>query len=258
MQPFIEKNQGLFKLVVVFLGLFLLAAFFGKLKEYRFIGSGLNASNTITVRGEGTIDRAPDTAKVTFSIRSEAKDLKSAQDAVSAKMDAVTEALQALGIEERHIKTESYNSYPQYEYETPCYGGNCVPRTPTIRGYEVAHTVTVSIKALEKVNEVLGALGSAGVSDMNGPNFGFEDDDAIAREARALAIDDAKAEAKMLARSLGVKLVRLVSFSEGGSYSALYARTEADAAGQKGTPAPSLPVGDQTVQSNVTLIYEIR
>lgn len=259
MQTFIEQNKGLIKLVILFLGLFLVAAFLGKLKEYRFIGSGMDATNTITVNGEGKIERAPDTAKVSFSVRNEAKDLKSAQDAVSTKVDAVTKALKDLGIEERFIKTESYSSYPQYNYpSTPCYSGYCPPGTPSIRGYEVSHAITVSIKDLEKVSNVLGALGTAGVSDMSGPSFGFEDDDAVAREARELAIADAKTEAKMLAKSLGVKLVRIVSFNEGGGYNPLYARMEsADASGAP-KDAPALPVGDQSIQSNVTIVYEIR
>ncbi len=261
MNEFIQKEFGIIKLVALLLALFLLVATLGKLKEYRFIGSGLPANNTITVTGEGKIERAPDTAKVSFSIRNEAKDLKTAQDTVSTKVDAVTEALKGLGVEEKYIKTESYNSYPQYNYDqVACYGINCPrPGTPTIRGYEVAHSITVAIKDLEKVNDILGALGTAGVSDMSGPNFGFEDDAVIAQEARTLAIADAKKDAKLLAKSLGVKLVRIVSFNEGGNYPPMYARAEmAGSADAMMKNEVTLPVGDQKIQSTVTIVYEIR
>ncbi len=259
MNTFMEQNKGLVKLVVIAGALFLLFAAVGKAKEYRFIGSGLNATNTITVNGEGKVDRAPDTAKVTFSVRNESKDLKTAQDAVSTKIDAVTKALKDLGIEEKYIKTESYNSYPQYTYQQPiCYGGSCPTATPTVRGYEVSHMITISIKNLDAVNEVLGALGTIGVTDLNGPNFGFEDDKVVAREARALAIADAKTEAKILAKTLGVRLVRIVSFSEGGSYNPYMTRLESMGAADQKSAAPVLPIGDQTVQSTVTVVYEIR
>jgi uncharacterized protein len=260
MQAFIENNQKLVKLVLVLLGLFLFAAFLGKLKEVRFIGSGVSASNTITVQGEGKIDRAPDTAKVSFTVRNEAKNLKTAQDTVSTKVDAISKALKDLGIEEKYIKTDSYNSYPQYNYPS-CVGGICPTGGPTIRGYEVAHTVTVSVKDLDKVNDVLGVLGQNGVSDITGPNFGFEDDKAVAREARDLAIADAKNQAKALAKSLGVHLVRIVSFSENGSGMPVpvYAQREAlNSADAKGGATPNLPVGDQSVRSAVTVVYEIR
>ncbi len=260
MYTFIEQNKGLVKLVVIAGALFLLFAAIGKAKEYRFIGSGLNATNTITVNGEGKVDRAPDTAKVTFSVRNESKDLKTAQGTVSTKIEAITTALKDLGIEEKYIKTDSYNSYPQYTYpQSICYGGSCPTPSPTVRGYEVSHMITVSIKNLDAVNDVLGALGSAGVTDLSGPNFGFEDDDAIAREARALAIADAKAEAKILAKALGVRLVRIVSFSEGSGYNPMYARMESQAAdADQKAVAPVLPIGDQTMQSTVTVVYEIR
>jgi len=246
--------------VGVLLAIFLLAATLGKLKENRFIGSGLAPTNTITVNGQGKIERAPDTAKVSFTIRNEAKDLKTAQGVVSTKMDAVTKALKELGIEEKYIKTEQYNSYPQYDYpRANCYGINCPPATPVIRGYEVSHNVTVAIKDLEKVNDVLGALGTAGVSDMSGPSFGFEDDKMVAREARALAITDAETEAKTLAKQLGVKLVRIVSFNEnGGGYNPSYDMMKVQSAEMATGAAPTLPVGDQKIQSNVTVVYEIR
>jgi uncharacterized protein len=265
MNTFIERHERtiirIITAVGVLLALFLLAATLGKLKENRFIGSGMEAANTITVTGQGKVERAPDTAKVSFSVRSESKDLKSAQTTVSGKVDAITKALKDLSIEERHIKTDSYTSYPQYNYDSsPCYGINC-PRTPTIRGYEVAHAITVSIKDLEKVNDVLGILATNQVSDMNGPNFGFEDDKAIAREARALAISDAEAEAKVLARQLGVKIIRIVSFNEQGNYPMPYYAMDAVGNGalkEQAASAPTLPTGDQKIQSNVTIVYEIR
>lgn len=260
MQPFIEQHKGIIKFVLLFVGIFLVLASMNKLKEYRYIGS--NSSNTITVSGTGKIDRAPDTAKVTVTISDEQKDLKTAQATVSTKMDTVTKALKDLGIEEKYIKTNAYDSYPQYDYvntirciTTPCPTNS----TPVIRGYQVSHSVTISIKNLDNVSAVLGALGQAGVSNISGPNFGFEDDNAIAREARDLAIKDAREQATKLAKSLGVHLVRIVSFSEnGGGYPVpMYARDSA--AGLKAEVAtPSLPVGDQNITSNVTIVYEIQ
>lgn len=259
---FIEKNpliKKIFIAVGVLLALFLLVVTMGKLKEYRFIGSGLDAKSTISVTGEGKIDRAPDTAKFSFTVRSEARELKAAQDTVSSKIDAVSKSLKDLGIEERYIKTTTYNSYPQYNYPpSRCSGEICTTSQPVLRGYEVAHTVTVSVKDLEKADDVLTALGNSGVSDISGPNFGFEDDVAIAREARALAIADAQTEAKSLARALNVKIVRIVAFDETRAYpTPMYATRDAAASTQK-TETATLPIGDQNVYSSVTIVYEIQ
>ncbi len=259
MQTFIEKNQKLIIGVAVLLGLFLLASTLKVLRESRFIGSGLSATNTITVSGKGEIERSPDTAKVSFSVRVEKKDLKSGQDEVSSKVESIKKDLIALGIEDKYIKTDSYTSYPQYDYVN-CYNSSC--KSPTLRGYEVNHSITISIKDLTKVESVLGVLGKAGVTDMNGPSFGFEDDKAIVREARDLAIADAKLEAEKLAKSLGVKIVRMVSFSEnnGGYPVPMYAKdvVSLEMGGRAQSSNPVLPVGENKVESNVTIVYEIR
>ena len=262
MQSFIEKYQTvIIRLIAgvgILLALFLLAATLVKVKEYRFVGSGVTATNTITVSGTGKIDRAPDTAKVSFTVSNEQKDLKSAQKNVSDKVDAVTKSLKALGIDSKYIKTDSYDSYPQYDYpQVTCMAIGCPkPGTPTLRGYQVSHNITINVKNLDIVPQVLGALGDAGVSNISGPNFGFEDDKAIAREARGLAIQDARNEAQKLADSLGVHIVRIVSFSEnnGGYPQPMYGAMDSKA----GTSAPSIPVGDQNITANVTIVYEIQ
>jgi hypothetical protein len=215
------------------------------------------------VQGTGKLDRTPDTAKVSFTVTDEEKQVKVAQDNVSAKIDAVTKALKALGVDEKHIKTDSYNSYPQYDYSSKvvCMAIGCPqPGTPVLRGYQVSHTVTVSVKDLDMVPQVLGALADASVTNISGPNFGFEDDKAIAREARDMAIEDARTEAEKLAESLGVRLVRIVSFSEnsGGYPMPMYARDASMNESTKVGAVPSLPMGDQNVTSNVTVVYEIQ
>lgn len=266
MNTFMEKYQTLIIRVIagvgILLALFLLAATLVKMKEYRFVGSGVNATNTITVSGTGKIDRAPDTAKISFTVESEQKTLKAAQDTVSTKVDAVTKQLKALGIDDKYIKTDAYNSYPQYDYpQVTCMAIGCPkPGTPTLRGYQVSHNVTVSVKNLDTVPQVLGALGDSGVTNISGPNFGFDDDKAITREARDLAITDAKTEADKLAKSLGVHLVRIVSFSENGGNNPvpMYAMKDSMSSQSVAGAAPALPVGDQNIQTTVTLVYEIQ
>lgn len=260
MHTFIEKNERLCKVIGVALALFLVAAFFVKLREYRFVGSGVGATSTITVTGEGKVERSPDTAKISFTIRNEQKALTDAQQQVSTKVDAIKAALLDAGLEEKYIKTDSYTSYPQYDYpQITCYRTPC-PSSAVLRGYEVSHAITLSIKDLDKVESILGILGTNSVTDLSGPSFGFEDDKAVSREARALAIADAKAEAKVLTKSLGVRLGRVVSFSESGNGvpMPMYAKEMMAADSASGAAAPSVPMGVQNVQSSVTVVYEIR
>jgi uncharacterized protein YggE len=128
-----------------------------------------------------------------------------------------------------------------------------------LRDYKVSHDVTVAVKDLAKVPDVLGALGDNKVTNISGPNFGFADDKAVAREARDMAIQDAKDEAQKLAHSLGVHLVRIVSFNESnnGAPVPMYAKAM-DSVGAGTASAPTIPTGTQKVDETVTITYEIR
>jgi uncharacterized protein YggE len=264
MQTFIEKYQTIIIrtiiTIAVLLGLFLLVATFAQLKSYKYIGSGLPASNVITVQGHGEVDKAPDTAKFSFTIQNEAKDTATAQDAVSQKVTTVKTDLMAAGIEEKYITTDSYNSYPNYEYRTDsCIKAPC-GNQQVLKGYIVSQNVKVSVKDLSKSEAVAGILGKDGVTSIDGPNLGFEDAHAVSNEARDEAIADAKVQADKLAQSLGVSLVRIVSFNENGNNVPRAYDTKAMSAmaPQTAGSVPNIPTGVQTVTSDVSITYEIR
>ncbi|HBH71723.1 MAG: hypothetical protein UU88_C0006G0029 [Parcubacteria group bacterium GW2011_GWC1_42_11] len=237
-----------------------------EVKGYRFIGGGVSATNTISVSGEGEVVAPPDIANVSFAVRESAAKVSDAQDKVTAKTRAALSAVRKLGVSDKDIKTQNYSSYPKYEWQegtASCMELNCPPPRPgrqVIVGYEVSQTVDVKMRDLEKVNTLVEELASAGVTEMYGPNFAIDDEDALKAEARKLAIEMARSKAEVLARDLGVTLVRVVSFSEGGNYP-IYARTtmmseKADFGAD--SSMPEIPQGEEKIVSNVTVTYEIR
>jgi uncharacterized protein YggE len=103
-------------------------------------------------------------------------------------------------------------------------------------------------------------LGTLGVSDLNGPNFSIDNEDALKAQARKEAIDDAQTKAKALAKDLGVSLGRIANFSESGNYpTPMYYAKDArvSSAGLEAAPA-QIPKGENTITSDVTITYEIR
>lgn len=244
------------------------AMIISEVKGYRFIGGGVSDSNVISVSGEGEIFAAPDIANISFTVRESATKVADAQDKVSAKVKVALAGIRKAGVADKDIKTQNYSSYPKYEWVegTPyCSGATCPPYRPgkqVIVGYEVSQMVTIKVRNLESVNGLVDGLASAGVTEMQGPNFAVDKEDDLKAEARKQAIDKAKAKAETLARDLGVDLVRIVSFSEGGNYP-IYARTMAveakyDMAASAAVPAPELPQGENSITSSVTITYEIR
>lgn len=259
-----EKYQNavirIIVIIAVLLGLFLLVATFAQLKSYRYIGSGLPASNTITVQGQGKVEKAPDTAKFSFTVQDEQKDTATAQANVSKKITQVKADLIAAGIEDQYITTQDYNSYPDYQQSTiNCFKVPCPPSQQTLKGYIVSQNVAVSVKDLAKTENVAGILGKDGVTSIDGPNLGFDDAHQVTDEARAAAIADAKAQAQKLAESLGVHLVRIVSFNDNsGNAMPIAYGMKAGMAAADSTMPPSIPTGVQTVNASVSITYEIR
>lgn len=246
------------------LALFLLIATLSELKNYRFIGSGVTATNTITVSGEGEVFAVPDTATFSVTVQEEAKEVKDAQDVATGKSNEIVAYLKSQGIDEKDIQTTDYNVYPQYDYvNTVCTNGYCPPGKQTLRGFQVSQTLTVKVRDTKKAGDLLSGVGSRGASSVSGLSFTIDDQKALEAEARGKAIDDARGKAEALAHQLGVSLVRIVGFSENGNYPIYYAKAEMSMAadgrgGEAVPPSPEIPVGENKIVSNVSVTYEIK
>lgn len=248
---------------VVLLAVFLGVKALSEIKQYSYIGGGVYPTNTITVTGTGEVFAIPDTGQFSFSVIEEGKTVKDAQEKATKKMNAILDAVKEMGIEDKDVKTTGYNSYPKYEYQTAgvCSQGYCPPGKSVLTGYEVSQTISIKIRNTEKAGEALTKVGTLGASNISGLNFVTDDLDKVQMEARDEAIADAKAKAEELAESLGVKLVKIVSFYEnnGNPTPMYYAMGAADGAmSAKAESAPRLPVGENETVSSVSITYEIR
>lgn len=252
----------------VFATVILLAVFLGVkaitgMKEYSHIGGGVYPTNTITVTGTGEVFAIPDTGEFSFSVVEEGKTVKEAQEKATKKMNTILDAVKEMGIEDKDVKTIGYNSYPKYDYQTTsgCAQGYCPPGKSILIGYEVSQNISVKVRKTEQAGDVLTKVGTLGASNISGLNFVIDDLDKVQMEARDEAIADAKAKAEALADSLGVKLVKIVSFYEnvGGPMPMYYGMGSADKTmSVEAQVAPRLPVGENETVSTVSITYEIR
>ncbi|MBI4093497.1 SIMPL domain-containing protein [Candidatus Kaiserbacteria bacterium] len=265
---FIEATHWPRTMAAVTLGvlaLFLFILMLSALKEYRFIGSGVTATNTITVSGEGEVFAVPDTATFSVTIQEEAKEVKPAQETATKKSNDIIRYLKGEGIEEKDIRTADYSVYPQYDYvqAESCRDGYCPPGRQQLRGYQVSMTLSVKVRDTEKAGDLLSGVGNLGASSVSGLSFTIDDEDALQADARGKAIEDARTKAAELAKQLNVSLVRVVGFSEGGVGGPIYyAKAEmsyaADGRGGAMPPSPEIPVGENKIVSSVSVTYEIR
>jgi uncharacterized protein YggE len=247
--------------VTILLALFLAVKSLNALKENSYIGRGEYPANVISVTGTGEVLAVPDTGTFSFSVVEEAKTVKDAQDKATKKINSVINAIKSLGIEDKDIKTDNYTFYPKYDYSLAqiCTRDYCPPNKQTLVGYEVNQSMTVKIRKTEDAGEILTKVGELGVTNASGLNFVVDDIDKVQDEARDKAISDAKERAKVLSKSLGVRLKKIVNYTEGGNYPVYYARggTEKLMALDSASSAPEVPVGENKITSNVTITYEV-
>lgn len=214
----------------------------------------VSQARTITVSAEGKVKVVPDVSTITFSVVSEGKDPKALQIENTNKMNAAIAFVKSLGIDAKDIKTDQFSLQPKYQW-IQSEGRQITD------GYTFTQSVTVTLRDFNKAADVSKGLVSLGINQISGPNFNIEDTDRYQNQARELAFKKARAKVDAMARENGVRVRRVVTFSEGSSGPIYYARAEATSADGSGGAVPPTPVlepGQQEVRVQVSVTYEIR
>jgi uncharacterized protein YggE len=162
--------------------------------------------HTIAVSGQGKVTVIPDMATVSLGVYVERDSAKAARNAAAEQMTKVVAALKALGIADEDIATANVSLNPVYDYPT-----NAQPR---IRGYQLQNTVTVTVRDIDKVSDVVDDSVQAGATQVNGIGFDVKDRAAAEAKAREAAVKDARAKADSIAGGLGVSISGVASVVE--------------------------------------------
>ncbi|MFB9948007.1 SIMPL domain-containing protein [Rhizobium puerariae] len=165
----------------------------------------------ISVSGEGEASVAPDMAILTLSVVRNGETAEAALSANSTAMKEVLAALKAEGIADRDIQTSNFSIYPQYRHSEPKNG---ITEPPQIVGYEVANTLTLRVRDLQKLGGLIDRSVKLGVNQGGQIVFTNDKPDEAMTEARKAAVAEALAKAKTLTEAAGVKLGRVLEISE--------------------------------------------
>jgi uncharacterized protein YggE len=202
----------------------------------------------LSVTGEAT--RIPDVAMISSGVVTRAASARAALQQNAAKMDRVRAALKRAGIADRDIQTSNISLSPDYRYAEN--------QPPKLTGYTASNQVNVRFRDIAATGEILDALVAEGANQINGPTLTIDKPDEALDEARAKALAAGRARAELYARSLGMRVVRLLSVSEsGGSYPVpppmpMMMEARAQSASTKIDP------GEQKVQMTLGMTFELR
>ena len=201
----------------------------------------------ISATGEGT--RVPDVAIISTGVVTRSATAGGAIQQAAARMARVRSALKSAGVDDRDIQTSNLSLNPDYRYDNN--------QPPKLIGYQASNTVTVRFRDIASSGKIIDALVAEGANQINGPTLTIDKPEAALDEARARAVAIGRARADLYARSMGLRVVRIVAVSEsGGSYPVpppmpVMMEARAQAASSKIDP------GEQKLQVNLAITFEL-
>jgi uncharacterized protein len=208
------------------------------------------AGTRLDISATGDVTRVPDVAIISTGVVTRSTTATGAIQDAAERMQRVVAALKRAGVEDRDIQTSNLNLNPEYRYPEN--------QSPQLVGYTASNQLTIRFRDIRNSGKILDALVSQGANEINGPNLTIDKLEAALDEARAKAVAAGRARADLYARSLGLRVVRVVSVSESGGYAVP-------------PPAPPVPMmaraemaqtkiepGEQKLQVTLAMTFELQ
>lgn len=215
-----------------------------------------NQSQGIWVNGNGKVYATPDIALLSLGIEVQEETVALTQANAAEAMDKVMEALKDEGIKEEDIQTQQFNIRKLYDWEK-VYDGD---EKQVIIGYQVTNVVSVKVREIDNTGAIIDAVAVAGGDLTRIDSIGFTVDDPTPyyEEARAQAVEYAKAKAEQLAELSGVELGKPTYISE-STYYATPNYYRGDMAIEEGAPAvdTSISAGELEISANIQIAFAI-
>ena len=204
----------------------------------------------LDISATGEVTRVPDIANISAGVMTRSATATGAITDNAARMERVRAALKRAGIADRDIQTANLSLNPEYRYQDN--------QPPQLTGYTASNQVNVRFRDIRNTGRILDALVAEGANQINGPSLSIDKPEAALDEARVKAIAMGRARAEIYARALGMRVVRLLSVSEGGGYSApppvVMMRAESGVAAADSKIDP----GEQQLQVTVAMSFELQ
>ncbi|WP_046868796.1 SIMPL domain-containing protein [Microvirga massiliensis] len=199
----------------------------------------------ITITGTGKVTATPDIASVSIGVVTSAETASEALRANNSAMGETTDMLVRTGVERRDMVTSGFSVQPQYDGRSG---------KPIQVGFSVTNSLSVRLRDISRVGDVLDAAVKLGSNQIGGIAFDISNKEPFLVKAREAAVADAKQAAQTFARAADLKLVRIISITESydtGGPRPMEMRTMA--------VASSVPIqpGENTVKASVTIAWEI-
>ena len=204
----------------------------------------------LDISATGEVSRVPDIAIISAGVTTLDKSATGAIEQNAAQMARVRAALKRAGIADKDIQTSSFNLNPEYRYENN--------QPPVLTGYRVSNQVSVRFRDIKATGKILDALVAEGANQINGPSLTIDKPELAMDEARVKAIAVGQARAELYARTLGKRVVRLLSVSESGGYAVPPPMPMMRAQMADSTAKSVIDPGEQQLSVSLAMSFELQ
>ncbi len=163
-----------------------------------------DGSRSVQVSGTAVVNVTPDRVLIQLGVQSNGRTPQLVEAVNSTTIYRVIQAIKRLDIEEKDIVTDRYVIDPIYEdYDSL-----------QIEGYRIYNMVAITLRDINKVNDVLVAALSAGANQVVNVEFYLSDLRKYRDQARELAVIAAGEKARDLAEAAGAEAGCVLNINE--------------------------------------------
>lgn len=210
-----------------------------------------DVAQTVSVTGNGLVKTLPDRAAVQMSIVSRAKELDAAQAEAAKVTAAILSLTDKLEIKRNKVDTTGATVRPDYRW-------NRKTEQQELLGYIAERHMNVRVDDLDRLGRLVEGAVAAGVNQVSPPQLESSRREAIHREALAMAAKDARANAEVLAETLGAKLGDPISIIDGSTPARPpVPQLRMAAQAMESDSAATYNAGDLTFTATVTVVFEL-
>ncbi|MBU4683838.1 MULTISPECIES: oxidative stress defense protein [Cedecea] len=152
----------------------------------------------VVTSGTASVDAVPDIATLAIEVNVSAKDAASAKKQADDRVAQYLGFLQKNGVEKKDINAANLRTQPEYDY--------LKDGKTQLKGYRAVRQVEVTLRQLDKMNELLDGALKAGLNEIRSVSLGVSHPEEYKDKARKEAINDATRQAKLLAEGFNSKL----------------------------------------------------
>jgi uncharacterized protein YggE len=212
-------------------------------------GQKSQVDGRVVVTGEGSITVSPNYAQIRSGVTTDAKTVKEASDGNTKLMSAVMQALLSFGIAQKDIQTSQFSIEPIYTSQSSSAAAK-------LSGYRVSNQVSVTLRQISQVGEILDRLIKAGATDVGNIAFLVSEPEKALDQAREAALADARRKAELYARAAGVRLGRVAWITETSSYVPVFPTGVAEPRQKMARDVP-IQSGEETLRTSINVGFDI-